>query len=634
MASNQLKSLNEIFQSKIFRIPDYQRGYSWDKKNLEEFWNDLVNLAPEKTHYTGVLTIGAVDESVYNNWGDDKWLIKDKGYFPFYVIDGQQRITTAIILIQSMIESLKPNEVLLHDTPEAYRKKFILETRGDILKSFIFGYEKDNPSYEYLKTKIFLENSNSNHDVETLYTANLIFAKEFFHLAIQSQCADIAKKEEVFKKLTQYLKFNIYEVENEIDVFVAFETMNNRGKPLSKLELLKNRLIYISTKTKDPDEAKIKLRKSINDALKTVYEYLGKNKSNPLDDDDFLKAHWIMYFAFAKDESNQFSKFLLEKYFTVGNVTEDKVTSIDIQRYIDSLQSSVKVWFEMHNAQISNLSEKVKPWLVKIYRQGFGAFAPLTMAVLQKEADEIKITDFLKEVERYQFVVFDFSQRKSGTGTNEFSRMASDYYKGLNGKSVTDVITSIKDKADSLYNLEWFKAYIFDRFHEEYGYYGWSGSLHYVLYEYETYLMEKSKDQNVRIDWTSFIKSQSDKVTIEHIYPQNPDAKSKWVSEFSAFTDDERGILLNSIGNLLALSKSKNSSLQNYDFEIKTKDYQSGSHSENKVSNSKTWGAKEIVKRGKDLLEFIEKRWRIDLSDSKNDLLLYKSSKSISDKIQ
>lgn len=81
--------------------------------------------------------------------------------------------------------------------------------------------------------------------------------------------------------------FNVYEIFQDLDVFVIFETMNNRGKKLSNLELLKNRLIYLSTKFEDED--KYSLRHNINECWKTIYEYLGKNKNKPLNDDNFFK---------------------------------------------------------------------------------------------------------------------------------------------------------------------------------------------------------------------------------------------------------------------------------------------------------------------------------------------------------
>jgi uncharacterized protein with ParB-like and HNH nuclease domain len=52
MADNKLQSLSEIFNEKFFRIPDFQRGYSWKKNQLEDFWEDLINLKEDSNHYT------------------------------------------------------------------------------------------------------------------------------------------------------------------------------------------------------------------------------------------------------------------------------------------------------------------------------------------------------------------------------------------------------------------------------------------------------------------------------------------------------------------------------------------------------------------------------------------------------
>ena len=57
MADNKLQSLTEIFNEKFFRIPDFQRGYSWETNQLEDFWEDLINLKGDKIHYTGLLTV-------------------------------------------------------------------------------------------------------------------------------------------------------------------------------------------------------------------------------------------------------------------------------------------------------------------------------------------------------------------------------------------------------------------------------------------------------------------------------------------------------------------------------------------------------------------------------------------------
>ena len=53
---NELQSLSQIFQNKLFRIPDYQRGYAWLDQQLRDFWEDLINLQPDRYHYTGLLS--------------------------------------------------------------------------------------------------------------------------------------------------------------------------------------------------------------------------------------------------------------------------------------------------------------------------------------------------------------------------------------------------------------------------------------------------------------------------------------------------------------------------------------------------------------------------------------------------
>ncbi len=85
--------------------------------------------------------------------------------------------------------------------------------------------------------------------------------------------------------------------------------MNNRGKPLSNLELLKNRLIYLATMLDDEKQI-TGLRKDINESWKTIYEYLGKNKESKLEDDDFLRDHWVMYFKYNRSESESYANFL------------------------------------------------------------------------------------------------------------------------------------------------------------------------------------------------------------------------------------------------------------------------------------------------------------------------------------
>ena len=85
----KLHSLNDIFERRLLRIPDYQRGYAWVEHQLVDFWEDLVQLDIKRVHYTGVITLEPVKDSLWSRWDQDEWIIEGVGFKPFYVVDGQ-----------------------------------------------------------------------------------------------------------------------------------------------------------------------------------------------------------------------------------------------------------------------------------------------------------------------------------------------------------------------------------------------------------------------------------------------------------------------------------------------------------------------------------------------------------------
>jgi hypothetical protein len=191
-------------------------------------------------------------------------------------------------------------------------------------------------------------------------------AKRFFSDRVAALSRE--ELEGLYRKLTQDLLFNIFTITGDVDICVAFETMNNRGKPLSYLELLKNRLIYLSLKFDAPNYERDKLRRAINDCWKAIYHNLGRNKDNPLDDDRFLLTHYAVYFGkVAHDEPQadkdlryrrlmqaDYARDLLENRFIPKNVTvdaapDDRITLSDIYEYLSSLQYDVETWFKMYN---------------------------------------------------------------------------------------------------------------------------------------------------------------------------------------------------------------------------------------------------------------------------------------------
>jgi Protein of unknown function DUF262/Protein of unknown function (DUF1524) len=625
---SELQNLDSFFNSRLFRIPDYQRGYAWEVRQLKDFWQDLDRLRDQRNHYTGQVTMEKVSDGYWRRWEDEKWLIEGKGYKPFYVVDGQQRLTSAIILIKCLLERIPDGEQLAFTEKSDHIKKYLLQTAGAVSRAYLFGYEKDNPSYEYLKTQILGETSNQSQGIETTYTANLRGARDFFREKMKDASRD--DLERLFKALTQRFLFNVYELEGELDVFVVFETMNNRGKPLSRLELLKNRLIYLSTlfpvSTTGADLAT--LRRNVNDAWKTVYEYLGREKDYALDDDKFLRAHWIMYFTYSREEEDQFASFLLDQHFTTERTNSGSLTVGDLQDYVTSVQNSVRKWHTINFPSRANeLPEDVRRSLERLDRLGRGAFEPLIMAALQKRLPNAEVVALLDAAERFVFLVARLCQRRSNTGDSEFYRVASQLFRGE--KTLAEVTQIIRERTDHYFSVEKAVSEMRDLFLRGDGFYSWSG-LRYFLFEYEQYLKAKAGMGTARLAWHDFIASKKDYVTVEHIYPQSATSgvsAADWAT-FKAKPKKEREILLHSLGNLLALSQSRNSKFSNRAFSKKKQDedgirgYFNGSYSEIKVAQFSDWTPECVLNRGLEMLSFLEERWGISLGPREEKLKL------------
>ena len=662
---NDLLSLTDLFNRSIFRIPDYQRGYSWEELQLEEFWSDILNLLPNRDHYTGMISLKKLDREYTSDekWNDERWLLDNWNYNAYHVVDGQQRLTTFIILINEIVlfyKRINPdkemNQIFINSIPlNKIEEDFLVISKpdsADIIKTFKFGYEVDNPSYEFFKHKILGE-PNSGLLNETFYTLNLENAKKFFSDRLQEEYDKngIHSIEDIFRKITQKLKFNMYYIDNDFNVFVAFETMNNRGKRLSNLELLKNRLIYLSTIFSDEEDNKKAIRKNINNTWKDVYGYLGKNKLKALNDEDFLQDHWIIYFGYTRSNKVTYSSFLLNDYFNQNNISDkyiiktqeenndeinidnldvseietkeenvtenkkEKLTLGSISKYINSMKSLIPYWYIVQNPDEYESSGEVRAMLQKLNRLQFVYFKPLTTVLLsKKEITETDKVNTLKKIERFIFLHFRLVNYQSTYKNSFFWNLAHKFY--INEVSLDEVNEEL-DKIDYLSdnkvaNMNAILNNINRLFKNYKGYYSWPAKT-YFLYEYELYLMNNQANQKIYPE-NLFKKDEKDKVSIEHIYPQT-DNNEYWVERFGNYTDTQRKYLNGSLGNLLPLSLSINVKLQNYSFDDKkhgldrTRGYENGSHSEMQVAKCLEWTPEEILNRGLTMISFMEKRY-------------------------
>ncbi|EPH6130485.1 HNH endonuclease family protein [Campylobacter lari] len=231
-------------------------------------------------------------------------------------------------------------------------------------------------------------------------------------------------------------------------------------------------------------------------------------------------------------------------------------------------------------------------------------------------------------IEKFIFLIFEISKRRSNTGDSTFYNYANQYYHNDKSNiSIKDIIGVYDLKNDEYSGINWwlvsyvdieqFYIYLKDKFKNKDGYYSWTG-LSYFLFEYELSLQHKSKNNTIKINWKEYINSKKDYNSIEHILPQTP-TDEYWVNKLKQVNSDDYKYIINSLGNLIPLSKAKNSKLNNKNFYIKKNGedgefigYKNGSYSEQEINEKEEWGIKEINERTNKLIEFLINHWEID----------------------
>jgi uncharacterized protein with ParB-like and HNH nuclease domain len=595
-------NLSELFNQKIFRIPDYQRGYAWEDKQLTELWDDLDDIneidGELKKHYTGTIYL---EETTPNL--NEKWITGVKFY---NIVDGQQRLTSISILLFELINSCDVG--YCDESKIDLIKNFIVKSNASgESKVYKFSYSHTDKNYEFLLHKIFEDKSIVLKDNSVnLYIRNLENAKKFFRDRIILM--EESDRELLFKKIITSLQFDVRTIEKDLDVQAVFETMNNRGKPLSTLEKLKNRLIYLTEKLNSPREDKDNLRKKINDAWGKIYVSLAKNPDIILDEDVFLSAHLSLY---RKPSEAVFSEKLAEeKVFEMfcnrserfdldaSGKKEKPVDYKKIDDYILKLSELAPKWYEVHNSN-SKLIKKIL--LLNSGKDIKILIAALLMANVEKDL----LNEFLFNLEKILFRnrvpgIWVMDERNSATWARDiYNKLET--IEDINIKNIQLINTSVN--AENI--VQAFRSlYTYERGSK--GFYRWN-IIKYFLFEFEDYLKVKYKETDDKVTLNDF-----EETTIEHIIPQKyVDNWSVFINEYSSGFDQDKTaisikVLINTLGNLTILKNGKNISLGNKGWKDKKDRFITGSYNEIDISKNANWEHHDISRRGFEMLEFLQ----------------------------
>jgi hypothetical protein len=557
------KSFRQMFGNGLsYKVPMFQRDYSWEDDQWDDLWNDIVLTAATRendVHYMGYLVLSSTDSRVFN------------------VIDGQQRLTTLTILILAVLkylDELAENGI----DPEANRQ------RSTQLRSSYIGYL--DPVTLITQSKLSLNRANDAYfqtyivPLQPLPKQNLKFSEKLLKNAFEwfyGRIIDQFSKAKSGKEIAQFIEnvvdrlfFTVIEVNDELDAFTVFETLNSRGVKLAPIDLLKNYLFSVVNKS--PSSSHELETRRLEEQWHKIVDTIGDANLT-----DFLRVHWNSKNTRVR-ESGLFK--------AVRQVIDDRGKVFELVRNLDADSAVFAAFIDPEN-ELWTIEQRQYIRTLHLFK----VKQPLSLLLAARRT--LNDTDFTKVLRACVIISFRYNIIFSGaTGDQEtiYNNLAKDITLG-NVQTIQDVMSRLRPiyKTDSEFKAA-FSVKAFP-----------NNSSKVAIY----ILTELEKKQGIAFD------TSSSKYDLEHIFPVNP--ADDWPGFPSPVTDDPQLRL----GNLTLIEKTLNKSAGNRSFDEKKLIYaQSLVPSTQKIGTEcDFWSKSEINDRQDRMAREATSIWRLSEFD-------------------
>jgi hypothetical protein len=581
---NNVFTIEKLFADRVFRVPDYQRGYAWEEQQLAEFIEDVELLPAERDHYTGTVVL-------HDRKGQKAFCLDEEGkhYAVSEVVDGQQRLTTIVLLLDAVRREMAGIEPLAK-LADGIRKSYV--EVSDQANQPLHKLVLNRDCQDYFSRNV-LGDQPGPEGPSIQSHRRLTVARDFFAGYLSDQRKKLGVGYEswlrgIRTKVVQHLKVTLYTVEDQAEVGVIFEVLNNRGKPLSELEKVKNYLLFLASKLNLPQH---KLADEVNRAWTHVFERLMQadlTSADAKEEDQLLRSHWLMAYdhlrknwdgsksikarfnlrpkeispqTFSAEEIVVALKALPEDERTTviarmeaeaggkGEQDDHKALLRDLIEYAQTLERASLAFCDVQKPGRTDafaawkgdpaLRKKVIAASEKLRRiRVVAPFLPLLIAArLRFPTDGQRYLELVQLCEVFAFRVYRLHGYRSNAGQSSLFRFGRLLY--LKEYSFDDVLTKLRGLLLHYSSAQSFQVQF--KLDEEYNWYKWPG-LKYFLYEYEEYL---AKGEAPRLSWDDLEQIDLEK-TIEHVLPQTPTdpywtqrfdeaAQRKWTNDIANF---------------------------------------------------------------------------------------------------
>lgn len=515
--------IGEVFSRFWFRIPDYQRAYVWGKDEISELIDD-VNYASEHNvdgqYFLGSMVLRKATRAM-----------DGVAFEEYELLDGQQRLTTLMLMLACIRDRVTDAKLkgacreMLYQEENKWKKipgrnRIVYDIRDNV-GAFIERYIKADEGSRSLDLQGIAATKN-------LSLANMAAGMRTIHASFD----DVGRfpSDDEFDRFVGYLLNNalfIYvSTEDLDDAFRLFTILNDRGIPLSNSDIIKAKNLGAVTGEKD--------RGKWAEYWEEVEGEMGR--------DEFDRFLSLVRTIYVKDKAREglLKEFDERIYGAKPPLLAMGIDTFEaVKAYKDAYDQAIQ--FDGLPATLGNAYRN----RINVMRKGLPStdWIPPVLAWYRKFKAE-KLLELIDHIDNK----FSADWILQLTPTQRISNM-NDVLKAIDAaKAPADVLTSKVFEFDRKQLAILLDGAIYGRRFAK-----------YVLLRLEYLLASHAAPLNL-----------PDEISVEHILPQTPSATSQWVKDF---TEDQREAWLHRLGNLMLLSRRKNTSLGNLNYADKRARY-------------------------------------------------------------
>lgn len=529
MSATNFNTKNDTYRKLMgngltYRIPRFQRDYSWTEDEWEDLWADILGtIKPggEPAHYMGYLVLQSSDDKTFD------------------VIDGQQRLTTLSLIVLATLKNLQR---LIDEQKDADRNK----RRLDQIRQTYIGYL--DPVTLVSQSKLSLNRNNNTYYQTYIVTLErlpqrgfrasehgLRKAFEWYEKRVRDYVRLAGDREEgkvlaqLVDTMSDRLFFTVISVTDELNAYKVFETLNARGVRLSATDLLKNYLFSVLHRAGQHEHE----MKNLEDRWENMVGRLG-SESFP----DFLRVHWNSRRTFVRQT---------DLFKTIRSQMTDREA---VFRLIREMEEDMDTYLGLMQPENADWSSALKGYANDLRMFNVRQPYPLILAAKRRFSDgdfETMLRSCVIISFRYNVIGSQPTSEQERVYNQAAAKISEGAYPTLT--AALGGMTSVYPSDDS------FRAAFAEKIVKT------TQSRNRSVVRYILCLLER------HVSGTEH-DFDSDVFNIEHVLPQNP--QQGW----QAFPEDETESYVYRLGNTTLLRSTRNRDIGNEDYAAKRLLYQ------------------------------------------------------------